>query len=83
MKLIKLLSPNLIKSIRLGCNMEQFSILQIAYLLCKNHQENIPVYRMSKNDKQGLDEIKVKLPKLKKSFSEIDKVLDRISDEAK
>ena len=83
MKLIKLLSPNWIKSIRLGCYMDQFTILQIAYLLCNNHLENIDVFMMSKNDKQGLDEIKVNLSNLKKSFSDIDREIDRISDKAK
>ena len=81
MKLIKLLSPNWIKSIRLGC----WSVLYGADCIppLQKHLENIPVYRMSKNDKQGLDEIKVKLPKLKKSFSEIDIVLVHISNKAK
>ena len=83
MKLIKLLSPNWIKSIRLGCYMDKFTILQIAYLLCKNHLENIDVFMMFKNDKQGLDEIKVNLSNLKKSFSDIDREIDRISDKAK
>lgn len=80
MKLIKLLSPNWIKSIRLGCYMDQFSMLQIAYLIYKNNLKNIPVFRMIKNDMQGLDEIKVNFSKLKRSLSTIDKEMKRISE---
>lgn len=78
MKLIKLCSSNWIKSIHLGCYMDRFSMLQIAYLLYKHRLTDIPVFRMYKNDKQGLSKVAVDLSKLKNSFKKIDREMDSV-----
>lgn len=79
MKLLKI-NKNIIKSIHLGCYMDRSSMLQVAYLLYKQKLTNIPVFRMYKNNKQGLSKVAVDLSKLKRSFDKIDKEMDAIFD---
>ena len=77
-KLIKLNKNNIIKSIHLGCYLDQFSLLQIAYLLFKLELTETPVFRMYKNSEQGLSKTRIDLSKLKDSFKFIDKEMDNV-----
>lgn len=78
MKLIRLCSANWIKSIHLGCYMDRFRMLQIAYLLYEQQLTDIPVYRMYKNNQQGLSKVEVDLSRLKNSFAKIDMEMDSV-----
>ena len=55
-------------------------MLQIAYLLYEQQLTDIPVYRMYKNNQQGLSRVKVELSRLKDSFAKIDREMDAVFD---